>query len=66
MKKGDMVVIKHSNPLYSEKCNEWQVWRVMDLRVQATGVITKLKGLCVKGTYVTGLSPNELEVIHER
>ena len=65
MKVGDSVVIKHPTLLYSERWHEWQVWRVLEIRKQATGTITRLKGLCVKGTEVIGYPPNELEVRNE-
>lgn len=63
MEVGARVVIKHPNPYYSERFSEWQVWEIIELRKLATGTITRLKGLCVRGTEVIGYSPEELDIM---
>jgi len=63
MKLKDVVVIKYPNPLYSERYHEWQAWEVLEIRKQATGIVTRLKGLCIGGSEVIGYSPEELEII---
>lgn len=61
MKRGDRVVIKHPDPLYSERNHHWQIWEVVSLRSQ--GRTTRLRGLCVRGTELWGLSPSELQIV---